>query len=525
MNELPTRPPRQARRFPLSFVWIASTFAFCLLFVLASVPQARAENADQGGSIAESRRYALIIQNVFDFVQRHYVDEVEAKKLYEGAMKGMFEALGDPHSVFLAESDMADLNDTTQGSFGGVGLYITKPTEPPKDGRPAWVEVASPIEDTPGWRAGINPGDFIVSIDGESTEPLTMDQVLSRLRGVPGTEVQILIRRGDKLEFPVKLTRAVIEVPTVKSAKIGDDIGYLRISTFTPMTTERVGDALESFKSKNLKAVVVDLRNNYGGLLQAAIGVSDFFLDGGVVVSTKSRIPGENAVFTAKNKTLLSRDLPVVVLINRGSASASEIVAGALKDRGRAYLVGEKSFGKGSVQQVYPIDAAGFKITTSRYYTPSDVNIDKVGIPPDMEVKFPEFTDAEAESLNRLIGDGKIPAFVKAEPQASDTRTAAFVKELAAAYLLDETLLNRLVRDERNRTTIAPVYDLEYDIQLQAAVDILRGGKYAQLMKGAKTLKVLQDEAKAAAEGDAIAEGAAGTGPAAAKTAPLAPVD
>jgi carboxyl-terminal processing protease len=187
--------------------------------------------------------------------------------------------------------------------------------------------------------------------------------------------------------------------------------------------------------------------------------------------------------------------------------------------------VGEKSFGKGSVQQVYPIDAAGFKITTSRYYTPSDVNIDKVGIPPDLEVKFPEFSDKEAESLNRLIGDGKIPAFVKAEPEASAARTAAFVKDLAATYQLDETLLKRLVRDERNRTTIAPVYDLEYDTQLQAAVDLLRGGKYAQLMKGAKTLKVLQDEAKAASERAALAEGSAGSGPADAKTKPLAPVD
>lgn len=522
MNELSPRPPRPARRFPLPVVWIASTIALCVLFVLASAPPARAENTAQSNAAAEGRRYALIIQNVFDFVQRHYVDEVEAKKLYEGAMKGMFEALGDPHSVFLAESDMADLNDTTQGSFGGVGLYITKATEPPKDGRPAYVEVASPIEDTPGWRAGISPGDLIISIDGESTADLTMDEVLARLRGVPGTEVQILIRRGDKLEFPVKLTRAVIEVPTVKSAVIGDDIGYLRITTFTPMTVERVGEALESFNAKGCRGIIVDLRNNYGGLLQAAIGVSDFFLDGGVVVSTKSRIPSENAVFNAKSKTLVPKDVPVVVLINRGSASASEIVAGALKDRGRAYLVGEKSFGKGSVQQVYPIDAAGFKITTSRYYTPSDVNIDKVGIPPDLEVKFPELTDGQAESLNKLIGDDRISAFVKAEPSASAERTAAFAKQLAAEYKLDENLLRRLIRDERNRTVIAPAFDLEYDIQLKAAVDLLRGGKYAELMKGAKTLKVLQDEAKAAAEQAKVAEGTAKApaGPAAAAPAP-----
>lgn len=471
-------------------LWVVSTIALCAVFAFAAAPRAEAESSDDG------RRYALIIQNVFDFIQRHYVDEVEATKLYEGAMKGMFEALGDPHSVFLPASDMADLNDTTQGSFGGVGLYITKPTEPSKSGAPMYVEVASPIEDTPGWRAGISPGDLILEIDGESTEKLTMDEVLARLRGKPGTDVVILIRRGEKLEFPVKLTRAVIEVPTVKSAMIGADVGYVKIITFTPMTVERVGAALDTFKKSGYKSLIVDLRYNYGGLLQSAIGVSDFFLDGGVVVSTKSRIPGENTVFSARSRTVVPADLPVVVLINRGSASASEIVAGALKDRGRAYLVGEKSFGKGSVQQVYPIDDAGFKITTSRYYTPSDVNIDKIGIPPDLEVKFPELSDEQAEALNKLIADEKIVSFAKANPSADAARAASFAKELSAAYGLEESLLRRLIRDELNRETVAPVYDLEYDVQLKAALSIAQGGKFAELMKNVKTLKVLQEEAE-----------------------------
>jgi carboxyl-terminal processing protease len=226
----------------LPVLWIVSTVLLCAVFAFAAAPRAEAESAE------DSRRYALIIQNVFDFIQRHYVDEVQASKLYEGAMKGMFEASVIPHRVFLPASDMADLSDTTQGSFGGVGLYITKRTEPGKSGAPLFVEVASPIEDTPGWRAGISPGDLIIEIDGESTEKLTMDEVLARLRGKPGTDVTILIRRGEKLEFPVKLTRAVIEVPTVKSAMIGADVGYVKIITFTPMTAERVGAALDTFK-------------------------------------------------------------------------------------------------------------------------------------------------------------------------------------------------------------------------------------------------------------------------------------
>lgn len=481
-------------RFPLPLLWISGTLLFCAIFALASVPRLDAQSrADEG------RRYTAIIQNVYDFILRHYVDEVDPKVLYEGAMSGLFDALKDPYSSFLTEADMSDLSDTTQGSFGGVGLYITKPVVAGPDGRPPYVEVASPIEDTPGWRAGISPGDLIVEINGESTEELTMEEVLARLRGVPGTQVTILIRRGAKLEFPVTLSRAIIEVPTVKHAMIGNDVGYLRITTFTPMTVDRVREALNDFRSKGYKALVVDLRNNYGGLLQAAVGVSDFFLEGGVVVSTKSRIPSENAVYTAGRTTVVPMDLPVVVLINRGSASASEIVAGALKDRGRAYLVGEKSFGKGSVQQVYPVGASGFKLTTARYFTPSDVNIDKIGIPPDREVKFPELTDQEAEGLNRMIQENRIPAFVEQEPSAGAERTEAVIRELSAGYGLGAQLLRRLIRDERNRTTIAPPFDLEFDIQLKAAVDILRDGSFSALMRAGKTLKVLQKEAAAAA--------------------------
>jgi carboxyl-terminal processing protease len=323
-----------------------------------------------------------------------------------------------------------------------------------------------------------------------------MDEVLARLRGSPGVEVRLLIRRGEKLEFPVTLTRAIIEVPTTKYAMIGD-MGYLKLITFTPMTADRAKEAVAEFKSKNYKGLILDLRNNYGGLLNSAVDICSLFLDDGAVVITKSRIPSENHTFDSRagGRALVNADIPVIVLINRGSASASEIVAGALKDRGRAYLVGEKSYGKGSVQQVYPIDTAGFKITTARYYTPSDVNIDKIGIPPDREVKFPDFTDADAEQLNALIKADKITPFIQANPKASAAEIDAFAKTLGRDFKLDISLLRRLIRNEQNRTSIAPVYDLEYDVQLQEAVDILRGGTYRALMRNSKTLKTLQEEA------------------------------
>ncbi|MDR2144229.1 MAG: S41 family peptidase, partial [Treponema sp.] len=363
-----------------SLPWIISGLLMSLVFITASIPQAEAQGSKdsaQGTGIESrsSRPYISIIQNVFDFIQRNYVDEVNPETLFEGTMSGMFNSLGDPHSAFLPAREMEDLSDTTQGSFGGVGLYISKPLEAKPDGTPPYVEVASPIEDTPGWRAGINPGDLIVEIDGEATDALSMDGVLARLRGVPGTDVRLLIRRGAGLEFPVILTRAIIEVPVIKYAMIGDT-GYIRIISFTPMTADRTKEALLDFNRQNCKNIIIDLRNNPGGLLEAAVSVCELFLDGGVVVSTKSRIENENRVYNVYGKPVVSRDMPLVVLINRGSASASEIVAGALKDRGRAYLIGEKSYGKGSVQKVFPMgNNTGFRLTTARYYTPSGVNI------------------------------------------------------------------------------------------------------------------------------------------------------
>ena len=482
-NQINTR-----KSIPHSLIWIISTVVLCTVFIMISIPGVQAQTRQQDSTT----HYISILRSVFDFIQRNYVKEVDPNVLFEGAMAGMLDSLEDPYSSFLFESEMADLTDTTSGSYGGIGLYISKPVS--RDGRPTFVEVAAPIEDTPGWRAGINPGDLIIEINGEPTDFLTQDEVLARLKGPPGDILKLLIRRGEKLEFPVTVTRAIIEVPTTKHAMIGN-IGYLNLLTFTPMTSERARDAINEFRSKGYSALILDLRNNHGGLLDSAVDVTNLFLEGGVVVTTKSRIPTSNHVYYARARAVVNQDIPMVVLINRGSASASEIVAGALKDRGRAYLVGEKTYGKGSVQQVYNLDRVGFKLTTALYYTPSDVNIDKIGIPPDLEVKFPEFTLAESEKLNELINANSIPEFVAANPNVTSARIETFAAQLSLQYGLDTTLLKRLIRNELNRTVIAPVYDLEYDVQLQEAVRILNMGNFRSLMQTTKTLKTLQDEA------------------------------
>jgi len=479
-------PPEAAnkRKIPLTVLWVVSTIVFCAIFAIALAPRAKAQARGEQTSISQ---YTSIFRNVFDLIQNRYIEETDPDMLFEGAMTGMINTLGDPYSAFLPEREMRDTNDLTQGSFGGIGLYVSKPGN--------YLEVSSPIEDTPGWRAGINAGDLIVLIDGESTDTLTSDEAVDRLRGKPGTTVNLLIRRGEKLEFPVTLVRAIIEVPTVKSAMIGD-IGYLNLLTFSPMTIDRSRDAIGVFAANNYKSLILDLRNNYGGLLNSAIDVCNLFSESGIVVSTKSRIASENMVFYARRgRALVGANIPVVVLINRGSASASEIVAGALKDWGRAYLVGERSYGKGSVQQVYPLDKVGFKITTARYYTPSDVNIDKIGIPPDREVSFPALSDLDAVKLNNLINSGKVSDFVISNPVANAETINAFLRSLSSEFDLDIPTLRRYVREEQNRRSLAPVYDLEIDVQLNEAVKILREENFRALMQTSKTLKTLQEEA------------------------------
>jgi len=490
-----------------SVVAVIAVFCAALSF---SAPAAYGQDAK-----AESQRYFSIFQSAFNFILDNYVDTVDPKTLYEGAMEGMFESLGDPYSLFLTDAMMSDLNDTTTGSFGGIGLFISKPLADPKfPDRRLFVEIVSPIEDTPGWQAGIMPGDQITHIDGEPTEPLSMDEVLKRLRGEPGSKVTITILRGAGLVFDETITRATIEVPTVKRAMLPGNVGYLRIIEFTPQTLPRVREALDWFKAQGYASLVVDLRNNPGGLLQSVIQVADLFLERGIIVSTKSRNRYENAVYQAKPDLVVPADMRVVVLINRGSASASEILAGALKDQKRAYLVGENTYGKGSVQQVLPLGDTGFKLTMSRYFTPSDANIDKVGIAPDLEVKEPELTPEEEASLSSLIERDVFAAFAAANPNASPQQIRQYVNGLrAAGSPVSERVLEKLIRNQLERTSIGPIYDLDYDLQLNAALKVLEDSGFSSLVSQAPSVKDLQvaaEASKAAAGASTVTETASG---------------
>ena len=469
-----------------------------LIFIIALfASQCFAESSSNSATekTNKSRQYMELMNSIFDFVQRNYVDEVDPQVLYEGAIKGMMESLKDPYTVYLDKTSFRSINDTTSGSFGGVGLQISKPVETSPE-KPAFVEVASPVEDTPGFKAGILAGDLIISINGTDTSTITMEQVLDMLRGKVGESVDLVIRRGKNMEFPVTLVRAIIEVPVVKYGMIeGTKIGYVRLIEFTPQLVERMQEALDSFKKNYATGLIIDLRNNPGGLITSAVEIADKFIDNGPIVSTKSRLAFENSVFTATAKKTTMRNMPIVVLINKGSASASEIVSGALKDNHLAYLVGQRTYGKGSVQQVLPLSSTdGLKITMARYYTPSDVNIDKIGIPPDREILFPVLSEEGEKQYLELYKSTEIQDFVDGRTNLTENQISEFAKNLKKKYSeIDEASLRKLVRNEANKTKGTMLYDLDYDVQLNEAISILQKENFTELIAGTKTLKELQE--------------------------------
>lgn len=473
-----------------------SFIALILAMVVIGASYCFAQVKAQNDSKASSFQYMRKINSVFDFVQQNYVDEIDPVVLYEGALKGMFEALGDPYSVYLDSDYMRDLTDTTEGSFGGVGLTISKPVESTPE-KPAYVEVASPLEDSPGAKAGIRAGDLIVAVEGRPTPELTMNEVLGLLRGEVGTPVTITILRGTNMRFDVRLVRALIEVPTAKYGMIeGTKIGYVRLIEFTPETPIRFQDALDSFEENGYKSLIIDLRDNPGGLINSVVDVADKFIDKGVIVSTKSRIAIENMEFKAsKDKTTARKNIPIVVLINKGSASASEILSGALKDYKMAYLVGENTYGKGSVQQVRQLsDTDGFKLTMARYYTPSDVNIDKIGIPPDLEITNMEsLTKEQEDNYVKLVEDRIIEKLVEDNPEMTEKQISENAKVISNDTKIDARIIRKIIRNQVTKYS-TPLYDLDYDLQLNEAIKIVSNPDFNTLLKKTKTLKQLQQE-------------------------------
>lgn len=331
-------------------------------------------------SSSETFRALKLFGDIFERVRAEYVEEVSDQALIESAINGMLAAL-DPHSGYLDANRYRDMQVQTRGEFGGLGIEVTMEN--------GLVKVVSPIDDTPAHKAGVQAGDLISHIDGEPVSGLSLGEAVERMRGPVDTKIQLrLIRRGRDEPIEVTLTRAVIKISPVR-ARLEGDIGYVRLTTFNEHTATAMREKIEELKRQaagTLRGYVLDLRNNPGGLLDQAVAVADAFLDRGEIVSTRGRRPDSIQRFNARPGDLAD-GLPIVVLINGGSASASEIVAGALQDQRRAIVMGTASFGKGSVQTIMPIAGQGaIRLTTARYYTPSGASIQAKGIIPDIEV-------------------------------------------------------------------------------------------------------------------------------------------
>lgn len=336
---------------------------------------------------------------VMERAKATYVEEVSDKKLIESAINGMLTSL-DPHSSYLDEDDFSYMSEQTKGKFGGLGIEVTMDN--------GLVLVVSPIDDTPAYKAGIKAGDYITHIDGETVIGMTLNDAVSKMRGKIGTKIKLSIRRANAKPFDVTLKREEIKIRSVKTEIKNDDILYIRISSFAEENDKEIAKAVEDAQKKlkdKFMGIVIDVRNNPGGLLDQAVTVSDLFLDKGEIVSTRSRNEEDTVKYTAEPGDI-ARGLPIVVIINEGSASASEILAGALQDHHRAVVIGQKSFGKGSVQTVIPLGEYGaMRITTARYYTPSGRSIQAKGIEPDIVVKPAKVELLESYGLNITEAD------------------------------------------------------------------------------------------------------------------------
>ena len=385
----------------------------------------------------ETYRQLTLFGDVFQRVRSDYVEQVSDQDLIEAAINGMLTSL-DPHSAYLPDDNFKKMQVQTKGKFGGLGIEVTMEN--------GFVKVVSPIDDTPADKAGLQPEDLIISVDGISIVGLTLNEAVEKLRGPIGSNVKIAVQRAQDEPFEVDIIRDEIKIRSVRS-RLYDSVGYVRITTFSEQTSpglQKAIDDLQAESSEGLTGLVIDLRNNPGGLLSEAIRVSDAFLEEGEIVSTRGR--GESDIQHAYARPGdISNGLPIVVLINSGSASASEIVAGALKDHRRAIVMGTRSFGKGSVQTITPMPGHGaMRLTTARYFTPSGVSIQAKGISPDIEVAL------------------------------------ARIEKLEGGPVREEDLRGALDSKEESSTSSddapeAPEDPIEVDYQLARAIDLLQG--------------------------------------------------
>lgn len=437
--------------------FLRNFFIFLLLLVTGlQIAIGQNEVAPEGLPLDELRTFT----EVFAKIKNDYVEPVDDRKLLEDAIRGMLAGL-DPHSTYLDAESYNDLQEGTSGEFGGLGIEVGM-----EDG---FIKVISPIDDTPAQKAGVKAGDLIIKLDDTPVKGMALNDAVNRMRGKPGTNITLtILRSGEEKPLQFTITRDVIKINSVRARTLEPGYGYVRISSFQAKTGQELGTELENLKKENnnnLKGLVLDLRNNPGGVLNAAVDVSDMFLDKGLIVYTEGRIKDSELRFNAKPTSLFDK-IPMIVLVNEGSASASEIVAGALQDHKRAVIMGQKTFGKGSVQTILPMsNQAAVKLTTARYYTPSGRSIQASGITPDIVI--------EKLAVSKIEDDGN--GIIKEENLS---------RHLENTGVTDEpiTTVDPDLKEQEDDADKVPLSTSDYE--LYEALNVLRGIVLSQILKG-----------------------------------------
>lgn len=406
-----------------------------------------------------------LLETIYQVIQSQYIKRINPSKLIEGAIKGMIESLEDPHSYWMDAESYKEMEQEKEGQFGGLGIQITLKDE--------FITIVSPLEGTPASEAGLQPWDRIIEINGESTQGITLTGAMKKLRGEPGTTVELTIQReGEKDSLLFIITRDIIKFPNVKQKLLDENIGYIKIIGFTNENTARdLRNALIDLKARGIVALILDLRYNPGGLLTQAVEVADEFLSSGIIVSTQGRDPSQNQDYYARQQGE-GLGLPLIILINEGSASASEIVAAAIKDNQRGTLIGSKSFGKGTVQSVIPLKNYGaIALTTAKYLTPSGMSIEDEGIKPRIKVEAFKPTEEEEKILVKLRESKLIAEFLTQYPYWEEVDLVSLISELEKEETkVDEGLLRRFLRWEDDNEK----NDIFNDLQLLRAIEIFR---------------------------------------------------
>ncbi len=455
-------------------IWIIALSVIVILWMLTETNLLRLSKAN-----SKLYKNLRVFNEVLSLVEVSYVDPPDLEKMIYGAVDGMLESLKDPYTRFMRKEGYKDLKIETEGKFGGIGFVITK--------RDGVLTIVAPIDDTPASRAGLQANDKIIKINDKSTKDLELNQAVAKLRGKPGSHVTMWIQRENHDELvKYKIKREIIKIESVfskifKSKK--KKFGYIKIKTFGEATYDHLQKAVKNFDKKKIDGMVLDLRNNPGGLLYSAYKVADLFLDKGMVVYTKGRLEDQNKEYYASSLDYC-HNIPMCILVNGGSASGSEIVVGALKDNKRAVVVGTKTFGKGVVQTVRELEEGlAIAITTARYYTPSGVCIHKKGIKPNIDVDFPKTTSADIKAAEKIFKGNYLTKFamehkkfLKKPKNEQEEDLKKFIKKLNSKGInADYKLIRRLVKSKyyESKGMNEAILDLEDDIQLKKAVEIL----------------------------------------------------